>query len=347
MAIEPDIEVTEKTTSQPTTNTRSRSSIAVIGAFDSKRTEVTVCKNATEAHALFGTTDTPDAFKGTDAIDHLFTGASELIIVNTTTWDGDTPTTTISNQQLSDALTQIKDESFGMLFIAEELTDEAQTLVSTWLANEARAKFPHGQIAQCQKSTAAAYETSISKFNKQIYWIQTQAYNGLTLNQSAAFMAGYIAGMEENKSLTNKVITGVNSVNPAYTTETGTIGAKLLELSVPFLKVRNRVNNEYYCINSELPDGYDLYINRVRDAIIDATEAELLLGEQVTPTDENIATMIAEKIIKTFVKDKKYLEDIQYHIEKTETDTVKLVYDKLIFNEIIKHVKIEYEIEVQ
>ncbi|WP_296885147.1 hypothetical protein [uncultured Methanobrevibacter sp.] len=348
MAIEPDIIVTEEIVEEPDVTPGMRSTMAVIGAFDSTITEPTVCSTVTEAHTKFGTTETVDAFKGTDTIDFLFLGASKLIIVNTTTWsDDETPVadTTLTNQKLSDALTILKDEEFGSLVIAEELTDAAQTIVSNWLDTEFRGKFPHGQIAQLQKSTAAAYETSIATFRKHVYWICTQQYTyqgvQLSLNQSAALMAGYIASLEISKSLTSKIIPGITSVTPELNTETGTIGAKLLELSVPFLKVRNRLDNRYICLNSELPDGYDLYINRVRDYVIERIEAETLLGE---PNSIEAAEMIVEKVYTECVTDGKYLKDIIYHVEKEDTKTAKLVLDALVFEDVTQIVKISYTI---
>lgn len=348
MAIEPDVIVTEEVIEEPDVTPGMRSTIAVIGAFNSTITEPTVCNTATEAHAKFGTTETVDEFKGTDMIDFLFPGASKLIVVNTTTWsDDETPVadTTLTNQELSAALTMIKDEMFSMIVIAEELTDEAQTILSNWLDTEFRGKLPHGQVAQLQKSTAAAYETSIATFRKHVYWICTQAYNyqgvQLTLNQSAAFMAGYIASRPVNESLTNKVIPGIMGVTPELNTETGTIGAKLLELSVPFLKVRSRLDNRYICLNSELPDGYDLYINRVRDYVIERIEAENLLGE---PNSVEAAEMIVEKVYTECVTDLKLLKDIVYHVEKEDSKTAKLILDELVFEDVVQIVKISFSI---
>ena len=138
-------------------------------------------------------------------------------------------------------------------------------------------------MAQLQKSTAAAYETSIATFNKNIYWMCTQQYTYygelLDLNRSAALFAGLIAGMMVNRSLTAKVIPNISAVTPEYTTEAGDIGAKLLELNVPFLKCRNRSTKVHYCVNSKLPNGLDLYINRVRDYIINRIAVETYLGE--------------------------------------------------------------------
>ena len=179
MATEPKIEVIQDTVIRVEEYTGMAGAIAVIGAFDSEVTDLTVCNNARVAHQLFGTTSTVGAFKGTDAIDYLFYGASQLLVCNITTWsDDDTPvpTTTITNTNLATALAKLKNEEFDILFIADELSDAAQTIVTTWLGDEFKDKYPHGQVAQLQKSTAAAYATSVATFQKNLYWICTQQY---------------------------------------------------------------------------------------------------------------------------------------------------------------------------
>ena len=348
MATRPDVHVHKENVTMTNSGVPGMaSSIAVIGAFDSEVSDVTVVSNKESAHAIFGTTETVDDFKGTDAIDGLFYGASNLIVVNITTWSEDTPSTTITNEKLTAALANLKHEEFNLLFVADELADASQTLVSTWLDSEFEDKFAHGQVAQLQKSTAAAYATSIATFNDQINWITTQAYNGLSLNQSAALMAGYIASLGVNQSLTSKVIPVISSISPEYTTESGDIGAKLLELSVPFIEVRNRNNSSYICVNSELPNGLDLYINRVRDYVINRLEAEVILGEQSSDATIETAHTIAETVKKECVDDLKLLKDIEYHIEKVSAKVVKIALDALVFDDVIITVDIPYSIRVE
>lgn len=350
MAIEPYIEVIEGATVMRERTPGIASSIAVIGAFDSEVTDLTLVSDDTIAHEIFGTTGTVGAFKGTDAIDGLFYGASSLLVANITTYTtGDNPTaeTTLTNAKLQSALNLLKDEVFDILFIAEELTDEAQTIVSTWLDREFKNKFAHGQVAQIQRANAAAYTTSIATFKKHVYWMCTQAYNGLSLNQSAALMAGYIASLQVNRSLTFKEIPMINSVSPNYLTESGEIGAKLLELNVPFIRARDRLSQKYICVNSKLPDGLDLYINRVRDYVVNRMEAERLLGEIVSPDDLESATAIAENVREECVDDLELLEDIIFSVRKLSGNCIEISLDKLIFNDVIEIVKIPFNIEVQ
>jgi hypothetical protein len=354
MATEPTITVIEDTIAVYDNNPGMASSVAVIGAFDSEVTDLTVCTTAASAHSIFGTTGTAGDFKGTDAIDFLFTGASDLLVANITTWsDDETPVaqTTLTNDKLNAALAKLHHEEFDILFIAEELADASQTIVTTWLANEFKDKFPHGQVAQLSKGTTSAYATSIATFAKNVYYINTQvlSINGtaLDLNRSTAYMAGLIASMDVNKSLTAKTIRNVTAISPEYTFQSGDIGAKLMELNVPIIKPRNRRLNNYICVNSLLPDGLDLYINRTRDYVIKRIAVETYLGEQSNENTIEGITTVVENIIETCVNELHLLEGIEYHVTKTSTTTVDIVIDKLIFAGVITDINTHYSIEVQ
>ena len=354
MATRPDIDVIEDAVTINDTVPGMASRIAVIGAFDSEVTDVTVCTSKESAHSIFGTTGTIGEFKGTDDIDLLFMGATELLIVNITTWsDDDTPvaSTTITTEKLTAALAKLHNEVFDMLFIADELADASQTIVTTWLNSEFGNKFCHGQVAQLSKSSAAAYTTSVATFGKQTYYINTQQLNVngtlLNLNMSTAYMAGLIAGREVNRSLTAKVLPDVSAVSPEYTFESGDIGAKLLELNVPIAEIRNRRLKEVICVNSMLPDNLDMAINRTRDYVINTLQAEILLGESNSDLNIDTARLLVERVRDECVDTLHLLKDIEYHIEKVSTTEIDIVLDKLVFDGIITKVKIHYAIEVQ
>lgn len=354
MAIEPKITV-EKGTITATEETPGMASrIAVIGAFNSEVTDLTICSSVTTAHSIFGTSTTYGIFKGTDVIDYLFVGASNLLVVNITTWStAETPVaeTTLSNEKLNNALNKLKHEEFDILFIAEELSDTQQTIVTSWLETEYGDKYCHGQVAQLQKQTASAYETSIATFTDNIYWIQTQTFKylgeELDLNRSAAYMCGLIASMKVNRSLTAKIIPNITQVTPEYLTTPSEIGAKLLELNVPFIKCRNRSTKTHYCVNSQLPNGLDLYINRVRDYIINRIAVETFLGEiSSDKTLEGIGNVV-ENIRYQCVDVLGLLKDIEYHIEEESSSCVNVILDRLVFDDVITEIKITYNIEVE
>ena len=351
MATDPKIEVTEQNVTVYDNNPGMASTIAVIGAFDSEVTDLTVVTTASAAHTIFGTTGTAGSFKGTDAIDYLFIGASDLLVCNITTWSGSTAATTLTNEKLNAALAKLHNEEFDILFVADELSDAAQTIVTTWLAAEFKDKYPHGQVAQLSKGTAAAYTTSVATYGKNVYYINTQvlSINGtaLDLNRSTAYMAGLIASMDVNRSLTAKQIPNVTAISPEYTFESGDIGAKLMELNVPIIKPRNRRLNNYVCVNSLLPDGLDLYVNRTRDYVIKRIAVETYLGEPSTTATVGGITSVVEGVVETCVNELKLLEGIEYHVVKQSATCVDIIIDKMIFAGIITEIDIHYSIEVQ
>ena len=354
MATEPRIVVTEQNVTVASDNiTTDGSNVAIIGAFDSEVTALTLCNTAREAHISFGTTATAGNFKGTDSIDYIFTGASSLLVANITTWsDDDTPVaqTTLTNEKLAAALALLHNERFDILFIAEQLSDTQQTTVTAWLDAEFQAKYCHGQVAQLSKSTASDYTTSVSKFNNNVYYINTQTLTvggALDLNRSTAFMCGLIAGLPLNGSLTSKTVNGVSAVSPEYSTVTGELGAKLLELNIPFLACRNRRTQSYYCVNSEMPDELDLYINRVRDYVLNRLAVEPFLGEINNPVTENGVITVVEGVVQHCVNDLQLLNNITYHIERPSSNCLDIVIDTMVFDDVITEIDIHYSIEVQ
>ena len=354
MATEPRIIVREEQVTiaeNDASNVMRASDYAIIGAFDSEVTDLTLVRNAREAHQLFGTTETVGDFKGTDTIDNLFRGVSTLLVANITTYDEDTPETTLTTAKLEAALNKLHNERFDTLFIAEELTDAQQAIVSAWLDAEFEAKYCHGQIAQLSKSTAADYAASVSQFNNNVYYINTQQFTarGVTmdLNMSTAYIAGIIAGLDVDRSLTNKIIEGVTSVSPEYSTVAGEMGATLLNLNVPFLKCRNRRLQTYYCVNSTLPDELDIYINRTRDSILNDLAVEAYLGEKNNPATETGVTTVVEGLKKRYIDDLKLISDFTYHTNKTSSKCFDLIIDEMLFDDIIDTINVTYSIGVQ
>ena len=354
MAKETEINVYEIATTVVNSIPGMASSIAVIGAFNSEITDITNVSGARIAHSLFGTSTTFGTFKGTDTIDYLFLGASNLLVANITTWTGDeTPVaeTTLTNEKLTEALAKLKGETFDVLLIAEELSDSAQSIVTTWLNEEYKTKNPHGQIASLNRANASAYATSVQTFNKNVYYINTQTFtvNGetLDLNRSTAYMCGIIAGMSVSRSLTSKIIPNITGVSPEYTTENGDIGAILLNLNIPFIKCKNRDNNEYICVNSMLPNGLDIYINRVRDYVLKTIAIETYLGEQSSDATVEGIDNILETVRRICVEELHLLKDIIYTVEKVSSDCIEIYIDSMKFDGIITKINVYYTIEVE
>lgn len=353
MASESKIVIHEASNIQVQQEPGMASVIAVIGAFNSTVTATTLCTSVRQAKEIFGESTATTTFKGCDAVEFLFRGASSLLVVNTTQWSDDetpVPSTTITNQLLTDALTQLKGEEFDILFIAEELTDPAQEIVTGFLAEEYTGKNPHGQVSQLNRSTASAYETSVSKYGDHIYYINTQQImmNGVTLdlNKSTAYICGVIAGLNVGRSLTSKVIPEVTAITPEYTFGVGDLGSALLDLSIPVLKCRSRVNREYICVSSELPNKWDLYINRTRDYLVKTFALADYLGEINNNTTLTAITGECERLYKLFVEDLRLIKDLKYSVEKVSENCVDIYLDKMVFDGIITRIDVYINITV-
>ena len=355
MATEPKVVVRQQAvTTQNESVPGQAGRIAVIGAFDSEVTTLTAVNNSRSAHTIFGTMTTEGNFKGTDAIDNLFYGASELLVVNITTWSDATPpvaSTTITAEKLAAALAKLENEEFDMLFIADDLSDSLQTTVTTWLDAEFQKKYCHGQVVQMSRANASAYTTSVATVNDNVYYINTQQLNinGTlqSLNRSTAYICGIIAGMDVNRSLTAKVIPNVSAVSPEYLTASGELGATLLSLNIPFLACRNRNNNVYYCVNSQLPDGLDLYINRVRDYVIKRSAGETFVGEVNNDVTREVIRNSVDSVIHECVDLLGLLDSIEYTVEEASSTCVNVIIEKMVFDGVITEIDIYYSIEVQ
>ena len=160
-------------------------------------------------------------------------------------------------------------------------------------------------------------------------------------------MCGLIAGMKVNQSLTAKIIPDVTNISPDYSTESAEIGAKLLELNVPFLKCRNRNTKTHYCVNSKLPNGLDLYINRVRDYIINRIAVETFLGEIGSDKTLEGISNVVENIRYQCVDVLRLLKDFEYRVEEESASCVNVILERLVFDEVITTIKITYNIEVE
>lgn len=348
MAIEPKIVLKKQEYHGRTIPANIGSNYALIGACNSPITDLTVCTSITEAINKFGRMETENQFKGTDAIPELFYGVSTLNVINTATFDGG-PQTTLTDEKLTAALNKLHHIPFDTLFIAEELSDAQQEIVTAWLDAEAEAKFVHGQIAQVTKQNAEAYESLVAKYHDQIYYPNTQTFviNGDTksLNRSTAWFAGFIASLTVDTSLTYMTIPGVSAVTPEYSTAVGEMGATLLSLNIPFMKRRG---SEFYVVNSMLPNGFDIYINRTRDKILNSIEAEVVLGAKNNNTTNNAIINLMEGLKNRFINDMHAVEDIKYHIEEGEsTDKMKLIIESMTFADIITEVDIYYTISIE
>lgn len=332
--------------------------VAIIGAFDSEINDPINVSNITEAYEKLGNTST---YNGNSCIPYLFRkegGASSLLAVNITTktgtGDNETVNTELTTAKLESALKKIKGEDFHILFIADTVNDAGLTMINTFLEESSEIKRPNGLIIPLTRDNDTNYKTTVDLFGDCLYYLNTQQLSvddiELNLIQSTAHICGLIAGASVSKTLTMKQIDDVTALTDEYTFETGDLGKKLVNMGIPVLKYADRENQKIVCVNSELPNGYDLYINRTRDYVVRAFNLEDVLGEKLgnkgkEKTLTAIKSILAE-VKKECVDTLELLEDIQYTVEKTSNKCVDVFIEDLVFAGIITHINVHIKLKV-
>ena len=178
-----------------------------------------------------------------------------------------------------------------------------------------------------------------------IYNVTVQRINGWTLNQSVAYISGVIAGRRLNKSLTNKIIKGIYSIENElqFSGETQD-GHRYMNAGVTVLRAFNRRNGEFGVLRSTCPSGYDLAIERSADYMTRQFQLNDYLGES-----SNVITLdaIAGEInsrMYTFINTLNLCNDIEASILKLDHHTVQIDL-KYIFDGIIDYIKVYINIE--
>ena len=205
-------------------------------------------------------------------------------------------------------------------------------------------------LSKTGTGAAAAYTTSVACFNDNVYYINTQTLtvNGaaLDLNRSTAYIAGLVAGMEIDSSLTNQIIPNVSSVTPEYTTGNGDLGATLLSLNVPFIKCRNRRTGKYVCVNSAVPAGLDMSIYRTRDYILNILALESFLGQHTNAETVEGITNVVDNVKEQCI-DLGYIDDMTYTVEKVNSSTIDVNITQMVFSGVLTKLNIYYSIGVE
>lgn len=331
------------------------SKVAMVGAFEELFTTPVSVKGLDEAKEKLGTDKTYNGVASAYQLFGKYSGVSSILAINITTKSGsgdqETIDKTLTTQKLTEALAKIKGEDFDMLFIAEEISDEAHAIITEFLEESYEIKRPNGLIAPINRSTKAQFQATCELAHDIIYHYQAQALKvdgvQLSLVESSAFMCGYIASLNVAQSLTNHIIPGVEAISPEYSFEDGDLGKDLVTMGVPVMKCVNRENKEFVVVNSELPNGLDIYINRTRDFVIKQFNLETFLGSWNT---DNTITAIKGELnrVKSYcVNTLNLLLDINYEIGKVSSTCVEVHINKLVFAGIITEIDVIVEIEVQ
>ena len=346
-AVVPSIHVYNKKTQLINANGQA-GKVAVVGAFDTLETTPKLFTSVGEAQEEFGTDAT---YNGCKVIDKLFKGANSLLCVNITTESGGTRSKTMTTANLTAALAKIKGEDFDILFIAEVLTDTFIPIITEFLDETYEMKYPSGFIAAINGANTAANVALAALAGEHCYGLITQQLTvlgtELDLLSSAAYYCGIIAGLNVGNSMTMKQVEGVTAITPEYSFETGGEGKTLLEAGITTFKCQDRATNTYVVVNSELPNGFDLYINRVRDYVIKQFALHQFLGDRNRNATLNEIKQEVDRVKDLAVGNLDLLKDINYTVVKENASCVGINIDSLLFDGIITRINVYVRVEVE
>ena len=322
--------------------------VAVVGAFDSLETEPQLFESVGQAQDTFGTDTT---YNGCAVVPYLFKGASSLLAVNITTESGGSREKAITTTNLTNALAKIKNEDWDILFIADALTDAFIPIINSCVQDRFESKFPCGYIGALTGATVSANVTSAGLTNDFCYGLITQAFTlddgtNLSVLLSSAYYCGLIAGMNVGNTMTMKTVDGVSAVTPELNFETGGDGKQLLEAGITTVRCIDRNNARYVVVNSEQPNGLDLYINRTRDFVCKAFELNQFLGERNREATLDEIKQELSRVEIMCVDTLDLLEDINYSVVKKNANCVDIYIDSLVFAGIITEIDVYVKVEV-
>ena len=248
-------------------------------------------------------------------------------------------------------MAKIKGEDWDILFVAAAITDAFAVLIATYLEECFTMKFPAGFVGALTGASVAANVTTAGKVGDQCYGLLTQqlTVNGTELSvlNSAAFYCGLLAGMKVGNTMTMKTVPGVTAVSPELSFDTGADGKTLLEAGITTVKCMNRNTGKYVVVNSEQPNGYDLYINRVRDYVVKQLALHDFLGER---NREATLDEIKHEVmrVKTLCVDGlDLLRDIEFEVIKKSASVVDIHITRLLFDGIITEIDVYVTVEVE
>ena len=354
MARYPDVRVKEVKKKQVQGRSGLLNNICIIGAFDTLETEPLLFDDVDKAQEVLGTDST---YNGCKVLPIIFTSGT-LLAVNTTTENEGTRVKTIDTQTLTAALSKVKGEDFDMLFVAETLTDDAIVIVDKFLDEMEEIKFPAGYINAVNRNNIDAYLTTVGKAGKHCYGLLTQQFTVnddlYDLLETAAYYAAHIDNMNPGNSMTMKQVPGVTGVTPEYTFEFNKItdapvsdGAKLMAAGFTVVKAQSRRSDKFVVVNSEQPNGLDLYVNRVRDYVIKEMALHQFLGDRNRTPTHNEVIQELDRVKYKCIDSMDLLRDIVYTITKIDAETLKVKLVSLTFDGIITRINVEYTIEVE
>ena len=353
----PIIKVKSEVKKISNTNPNIRDVVCLIGGFetDDNYLEPTfyTTLEAAEADLYDGSESTlPAANK---ALKQLFRqDISGVLCVNVSVKSGQSaPYTwarTVTKKKLQDSLAAVNQLEFDILYVAEELSDELIGVID----EDANARFedkrPYGYIGVGTRGTTSAYTTTAGLLGDFCYAYLTQTVTvgdtSLTLLESGAWLTNTIATLPVGQSLTSKVLEDVTNIGTSYTFDDEDDGTVLVGLGYFVIRLVNPMQNTYECVNSAGANGLDLYINRVRDYIVNEFALRKYLGEKNNTATLSGIELECTRILQKFKVDMGVIENITYAVEKVSTDKVNVILNTIEFAGIITEIDVFITIEV-
>ena len=323
--------------------------IACIGAFKTEETTPQLFTNLSDAQESFGDDTT---FDGCAALPYLFgNGATSVLAVNVSTKSGTTWTKEVTSANLADGLAKIKGEDWDILFVAAPITDAFIAIIDAYLEATFEMKCPAGFIGALTGATDAANIATAGAAGEHCYGLLTQqlTVNGVELSvlNSAAYYCGLLAGLRVGNTMTMKAIPSVTGVIPELSFDTGGSGKALLEAGITTVKCQDRGDGRYVVVNSEQPNGYDLYVNRVRDYVIKQMSLHQFLGERNRDATLEEIRHEVMRIKELCVNTLDLLKDIEFEVIKKSANLVDIHITKLLFDGIITEIDVYVTVEVE
>lgn len=323
--------------------------IAVLGAFaaETKATPINIT-DLDDAYDKLG--DNTTEYPNLAVLPLIFKGATSALAYDLTV-AGETPDKTITVAKLTTALNAIKEEQFDILYICAEITDEMLSLIKVFCDDRLENKMPCGFVGVGTRASASAYTTTQALLPKTTYGFVTQKLeyenDELTLIETGALYTAFIAGEKLDTSFTNKVLDGVTDLLDEYTFASTDLGYKLVELGFTTFKITDRQNNVVRVVNGKQANGLDVYVNRVRDAIVREFNLDLFLGTK--SNERTLLNVNAEcaRIKNMFTETLGFIVDLEYNVEKVAPECINVNLTKIIFDGIITEINVYYTISIQ
>lgn len=260
-------------------------------------------------------------------------------------------------------LDKLETEDFDILVIptpikyekTEDVTDTWLELLKSWLQARYTNKSGVGAVFGLEESSTSG-ETIVERMVKLagqrgIYGVFFQPINGWSLNETIGFMSGTIAGRKLNKSLTHKVVKGINSITDSegnnkevIFNNKDSIGYKYMNSGVTVLRPFNRRSGEFGVLRSNCPSGYDLAIERSADYMTRQFQLVDYLGDSNSVTTLDAIAGEVNSRIFTFTNTLNLCNNIETSIQKVNHHTVEIDI-KYIFDGIIDYIKVYIAIE--